>query len=199
MKCEQVKELLSPYLDAQLAADIYQQITCHLQYCRSCSEALADFRYFDTLLARIPRVAPDASLYAHIFTSPSRQVSSGAYASSHTQQQNTTATSLPRFARAGRPHLVALQGGRDHIPSVTTRRANDEREVNTDKVALPPGIRPLQPITPSHLQPQHSMKPGTQQGRPLTLLLFLGALFLSFLAGLLIGIYLWTPVLSHFI
>lgn len=199
MKCEQVKELLSPYLDAQLAADTYQQITCHLQYCRSCSEALADFRYFDTLLARIPRVAPDASLYAHIFTSPSRQVSSGAYTSSHTQQQNTTATSLPRFARVGRPHLVALQGGRDQLTPVTTRRASDEREVDTDKVALPPGIHPLQPITPFHLQPRHSLKYETQQGRPFTLLLFLGALLLSFLAGLLIGIYLWTPLLSHFI
>ena len=198
MKCEQVKELLSPYLDAQLAADTYQQITCHLQYCRSCSEALADFRYFDTLLARIPRVAPDASLYAHIFTSPSRQVSSGAYTSSHTQQQNTTPTSLPRFARAGRPHLVALQGGRNQFTPVTTRRASDEREVDTDKVALPPGIHPLQPITPFHLQPQHSLKYETQQGRPFTLLLFLGALLLSFIAGLLIGIYLWTPLLSHF-
>lgn len=199
MKCEQVKELLSPYLDAQLAADTYQQITCHLQYCRSCSEALADFRYFDTLLARIPRVAPDASLYAHIFTSHSRQVNSSMYAASPTQRQDTTATSLPRFARAGRPHLVALQGGRDQLPPLTTRQALNEREVDTDKLALPPDIRPLQPIITLPSQPQHLLTHKTQQSRPLALLLLLGALLLSFLAGLLIGIYLWTPFLSHLI
>jgi predicted anti-sigma-YlaC factor YlaD len=63
MKCEQVEELLSAYLDDSLAwgetaeptSEIQSQITTHLQDCIQCSAMLADFRRFDALLAQVPR------------------------------------------------------------------------------------------------------------------------------------------------
>ncbi len=69
MKCEQVKELLSAYLDGQLALEEGEAIVIHLQACTECSNVLADFRYFDALLLHLPRVAPDALLRQKIFSS----------------------------------------------------------------------------------------------------------------------------------
>jgi len=51
MNCEQVEELLSAYLDNMLAPEERRQVAAHLQTCRSCTQALADFRRNDALLA----------------------------------------------------------------------------------------------------------------------------------------------------
>lgn len=59
MRCGQVKELLSAYLDAELATDEREQVALHLQYCSGCGEILTDFRRFDLLLANLPRVGPE--------------------------------------------------------------------------------------------------------------------------------------------
>ncbi|GER89310.1 hypothetical protein KDW_34720 [Dictyobacter vulcani] len=58
MNCEQVKDLLSPYLDDQLTAHERQSVTNHLQLCEICNAVLVDYRRFDALLARLPRLSP---------------------------------------------------------------------------------------------------------------------------------------------
>src|SRR5436309_673763 len=70
MNCEQVRELLSAYLDNTLAQQERQEVATHLQTCAECSEMLADFHRFDALLTHLPRTSPDASLYKRIFSSP---------------------------------------------------------------------------------------------------------------------------------
>lgn len=69
MRCEQVKEFLSAYLDSQLVLEEREAIATHLRTCTECSNMLMDFRYFDALLSRLPRVAPDASLRQKVFSS----------------------------------------------------------------------------------------------------------------------------------
>ena len=73
MKCEQVKESLSAYLDSQLVLEEREAIATHLQTCTECSNVLVDFRYFDTLLSRLPRVEPNALLRQKIFSSAEYQ------------------------------------------------------------------------------------------------------------------------------
>ncbi len=70
MNCEQVEELLSEYLDNMLAPEERRQVADHLSICRSCTQALADYRRNDALLARLPRTSPDAALRERIFSSP---------------------------------------------------------------------------------------------------------------------------------
>jgi Tol biopolymer transport system component len=67
MNCEQVKELLSAYLDDTLAQEERLQVATHLQNCAECSAILADFRRFDALLTQLPRIsAPPAGTYAPV-------------------------------------------------------------------------------------------------------------------------------------
>jgi hypothetical protein len=115
MNCEQVKELLSAYLDDTLAQAERQQIAQHLHICADCRVILADFRRFDALLAQLPRVSPAPILYAKIFSSPDYlELTSLSYA-----VQNTTIVSSRPGKRndPGRPQLVALPGGRLSAPS----------------------------------------------------------------------------------
>jgi predicted anti-sigma-YlaC factor YlaD len=79
MKCEQVKEFLSAYLDSQLALEEREAIAAHLQTCTECNNVLVDFRYFDALLARLPCVAPDESLRQKIFSSAKYKEISGIF------------------------------------------------------------------------------------------------------------------------
>ncbi|HTI13331.1 MAG TPA: zf-HC2 domain-containing protein [Dictyobacter sp.] len=69
MSCEQVKDLLSAYLDNQLAAGERQSIALHLQLCNSCRDILSDYRYFDDLLAQLPRITPQPALRSELFLS----------------------------------------------------------------------------------------------------------------------------------
>ncbi len=114
MSCEQVKELLSPYLDDRLAQEERHQVSTHLQSCIECSSMLADFRRFDALLSQLPHISPDESLRDKLFSSPEYQkltdtfdmVGSGsasmrAVPSLQTGQDNSQ-----------RPQLIVLPGGR---------------------------------------------------------------------------------------
>jgi len=115
MNCEQVKELLSAYLDDTLAQAERQQLAQHLHTCADCRAILADFRRFDALLAQLPRVSPAPILYAKIFSSPDYlELTSLSYAT-----RNATAISSRPGKRndPGRPRLVALPGGRLSAPS----------------------------------------------------------------------------------
>jgi len=70
MSSEQhVEDLLSAYLDNALTQDEYATVAAHVQTCTSCNEILADFRYFDALLAKQPRISPTADLRERIFSS----------------------------------------------------------------------------------------------------------------------------------
>ena len=124
MNCEQVEELLSAYLDNMLAPEERRQVAAHLQTCRSCTQALADFRRNDALLARLPRIAPDAALRERIFSSPDFLELTGETLE-NASSAGPTAPRLParspRRDTPGRPHLVAIPGGRSTAPHPTVK------------------------------------------------------------------------------
>jgi Tol biopolymer transport system component len=132
MNCEQVEELLSAYLDNMLAPEERRQVAAHLQTCRSCTQALADYRRNDVLLARLPRVAPDAALRERIFSSPDfLELTSDTLEDAPPAGPTVPrlAAKSPRRDTPGRPHLVAIPGGRSTAPHPTV------------KVEIPPARR----------------------------------------------------------
>src|SRR5579884_1012254 len=70
MSCEHVKDLLSAYLDNELASDEREHVHTHLQGCSRCQAVLEDYRHFNTLLAELPRVSPNPILRYATFSSP---------------------------------------------------------------------------------------------------------------------------------
>lgn len=130
MNCEQVEELLSAYLDNMLASEERRLITTHLQTCQKCSETLAEYRRNDMLLARLPRVAPDAALRERIFTSPDYlELASNDIPGVEELVEGAGPTmprlpaKSPRRDTPGRPQLVALPGGRSTQPTPAVRPA----------------------------------------------------------------------------
>ncbi len=124
MNCEQVEELLSAYLDNMLAPEERRQVAAHLQTCRSCTEALADYRRNDILLSRLPRVAPDPTLRERIFSSPDFLDLTGESLESKSPAGRTVPrlpAGSPRRDTPGRPHLVAIPGGRSTAPHPTVK------------------------------------------------------------------------------
>ncbi|HVB75174.1 MAG TPA: zf-HC2 domain-containing protein [Ktedonobacteraceae bacterium] len=124
MNCEQVEELLSAYLDNMLAPEERRAVAVHLQTCRSCNETLADYRHNDALLARLPQVHPDASLRERIFSSPEFLELSGTAQESDSPAEWTVPklpARSPRRDTPGRPHLVAIPGGRSTGPGPTLK------------------------------------------------------------------------------
>ncbi len=112
MKCEHVKELLSAYLDDMLAAEERQSVASHLQGCRECNAVLADFRHFDTLIAHLPRTAPDHSLHEKIFSSTEYKELTGTFDGAGSTTRSMPSSGRMRHPHPDRPHLVALPGGR---------------------------------------------------------------------------------------
>ncbi|HLG78413.1 MAG TPA: zf-HC2 domain-containing protein, partial [Ktedonobacteraceae bacterium] len=109
MNCEQVKEHLSAYLDSMLAQDEAAQVEAHTKVCPGCSSALADVGYFDSLLANLPRIAPDESVREKLFSSAAYRELTGTYG--RTRLNGHAAPRQP-LRRHDRPLLVALPGGR---------------------------------------------------------------------------------------
>ncbi len=110
MKCEQVKDLLSAYLDDQLAMKEREDVARHLCSCLSCSAILADFRHFDALLTQLPYIKPDESFLFPVrqFTECARTRGIAAHSYWH----------LPKYAKkrkylqdSQRFSLVVLPGG----------------------------------------------------------------------------------------
>jgi Tol biopolymer transport system component len=122
MKCEQVKEFLSAYLDSQLALEEREAIAMHLQTCTECSNMLVDFRYFDTLLSSLPRVAPDASLRRKIFSSAEYKEIAGTFSISASTSDLTMPFKHVRSYDPTRPYLVVLPGGQQTSPAFPLRR-----------------------------------------------------------------------------
>src|ERR1700680_4551770 len=127
MNCEQVEELLSAYLDNMLAPEERRAIAAHLQTCRSCSEALADFRRNDALLSHLPRVSPDPALRERIFSSPEFLELTGTEGTAPEGEAPLEWTvprlsvKSPRRDTPGHPHLIAIPGGRSTAPGPTVR------------------------------------------------------------------------------
>ena len=112
MNCEQVKELLSAYLDNALAPEERRSVATHLEACPECSEMLADFRRFDVLLSRMPRINPDASLRERIFSSQEYLELTGTSGVDERLTGQTVPHKQMRYTATQRPQLVALPGGR---------------------------------------------------------------------------------------
>jgi hypothetical protein len=123
MNCEHVKELLSAYLDNKLAPDELADVTGHLQQCAQCRPILADFRHNDALLRQLPRVGPSPELRDKIFSSPEYLELTGTTVTNNwisnewtrptpTINRESTTEDHTRHDTPGRPHLVALPGGR---------------------------------------------------------------------------------------
>jgi Tol biopolymer transport system component len=125
MNCEQVKELLSEYLDNALASEASQQVATHLHTCAGCRETLSDFRRFDILLSQLPRTSPSVQLRQRIFSSPEYLELTGTF--STTRSDRTRMQTRPRQQATRRPQLVALPGGRDPSHSPGERRYLDPR------------------------------------------------------------------------
>ncbi len=131
MNCEQVEELLSAYLDNKLAPEERRQVAAHLQTCRTCTQMLADYRRNDILLARLPRVAPDDALRERIFSSPDFLELTGESfdgGSSAGQTVPRMPARSPRRDTPGRPHLVAIPGGRSTAPQPTVKVETPRRD-----------------------------------------------------------------------
>src|SRR5215469_12914525 len=121
MNCEQVEELLSAYLDDALAPEERADVAAHLSVCSQCNSILVDFRRFDALLKQLPRISPSPTLRVRLFSSPEYLELTGTFdvISETTREYNQPG--LPMQGRAkrdtpGRPHLVAMPGGRSTSP-----------------------------------------------------------------------------------
>jgi len=126
MNCEQVEELLSAYLDNQLATEERREVAIHLQQCSACSSILAEFRRNDALLRHLPRVSPEPELRERIFSSPEFLELTGTFdARKSASEEDWTVPNLPakhsRRDTPGRPHLVAIPGGRSTSPNSAVR------------------------------------------------------------------------------
>ncbi|GLV59531.1 hypothetical protein KDH_63570 [Dictyobacter sp. S3.2.2.5] len=104
MNCEQVRDLLSAYLDDQLTANERQYVDAHLSSCPQCASVLADYRRFDALLAQLPRVTPTPDLRDKIlatagpFTSEGKQQAPDSYNSwiQYTPLSQPTRNAFPK-------------------------------------------------------------------------------------------------------
>ncbi len=112
MNCEQVKELLSMYLDNELAAEDRQSVACHLHFCTNCNAVLADFRRFDALLSHLPLVEPQRSLEEKIFSSTEYKELTGTWGGYYYGGGYRSPSFRKLRDDPSRPKLVSLPGGR---------------------------------------------------------------------------------------
>jgi len=121
MNCERVEELLSAYLDNTLAFEEWREVSAHIHSCANCSALFVEFGRNDALISSLPRISPDPSLRARIFSSPEFLALTGTFDLSNEAQKNWTVPELPakipRRDTPGRPQLIALPGGRSTTPT----------------------------------------------------------------------------------
>ncbi len=142
MNCEQVKELLSPYLDDALAPEERRTVAAHLEHCPECNRMLADFHRFDTLLAQMPHISPDAALRERIFSSLEYLELTGTSGA----LDRLAGSTIPqqRIRPGARPRLVALPGGRGKQPPVYKDAGGREARPHRDRVGW--GQRAMQVV-----------------------------------------------------
>ncbi len=113
MSTEHVEDLLSAYLDNALTQEEQATVSRHLQTCASCNTLLSDYRRFDALLAKQPRVQPSAALRNRIFSSQEflqliESMPEGQQSTKDIEQQLTLPQKRVSTDGARHPHLVAL-------------------------------------------------------------------------------------------
>lgn len=119
MSTEHIEDLLSAYLDNALTQEEQETVVLHLQTCAACNTVLADFRRFDTLLAKQPRVSPPIALRERIFSSKeyleliedmsAEPITSGSAIAHDVKNRQTLPQKRVRSSDdTSRPHLVAL-------------------------------------------------------------------------------------------
>ena len=126
MSTEHVEDLLSAYLDNALTQEEQADVARHLQTCVACSTVLADYRRFDILLAKQPRVHPGAALRERIFSSKeyleliedmSEQTASDDVVASDIRNQQTVPQKRISPDYTNHPRLVALPAKVHSLPS----------------------------------------------------------------------------------
>jgi dipeptidyl aminopeptidase/acylaminoacyl peptidase len=70
MNCKWAEGHLSACLDGTLDPAVRDEVTAHVEACAQCSGVLQEFRYFDGLVASLPRYEPPEDLRRRIFESP---------------------------------------------------------------------------------------------------------------------------------
>lgn len=145
MNCEQVKELLSAYLDDMLAPQEHDAVALHLQECSTCSSILADFSHFDALLAQLPRVSPAPAQREKLFSSPEFLELTGTLDGKERVNQQDPLSQRTLQETGQRPRLVALPGGRSSssLPALT------ERATPTSRLMTVPHPAKRAPSSPS--------------------------------------------------
>lgn len=73
MTCAQVEDLLSPYLEGELAAEDKRRVDLHLEACPGCRSLLGAIGEARTALAGIPELEVSASLRARLREIPSKK------------------------------------------------------------------------------------------------------------------------------
>jgi hypothetical protein len=73
MECKQIEELLSPYLEGELAPDENRTVEAHLQTCTDCSELLGLMREAQKSLADFPEIDVSADLLEKLYTLPAKK------------------------------------------------------------------------------------------------------------------------------
>jgi Tol biopolymer transport system component len=194
MNCEQVRDMLSAYLDDTLALGEAAQspfqlklaITAHLEDCDQCGAVLADYRRFDDLLVQLPRVNPDLSLRERIFSSPEylELTGTGTFGPSRRSFDDETAPNRSVRRRGGtgsHPHLVALPGGRStRSTSPTEPQLPSSRETR------------LRQVVPLPQQEQSRSKRGTNVGLRVMRIVIAAIVLLTLGIGGVIGYNLLT-------
>ncbi|MGB8952122.1 MAG: zf-HC2 domain-containing protein [Candidatus Aminicenantales bacterium] len=74
MKCRQIEELLSPYLENALNTDMKAAIEIHLQSCKSCAILLSLLKETSSSLAEFPELEPSPDLLARLHAIPEKAV-----------------------------------------------------------------------------------------------------------------------------
>ncbi len=70
MNCKWAEGHLSASLDGMLDPTVRDEVVAHVESCAHCGSILDEYRYFDGLVASLPRHEPSADLRQRIFGSP---------------------------------------------------------------------------------------------------------------------------------
>lgn len=72
MRCENIQDLLSPYLDDELSIEEREQVDRHLLQCMDCAALFAFLKDAHEGLADFPELEPSSELLAKIYEIPNR-------------------------------------------------------------------------------------------------------------------------------
>ena len=73
MTCERFEELLSAYIEGELAPEEKREMASHVALCASCAELLSVFKETQAALAGFPEVEPSQALMARLYAIPERR------------------------------------------------------------------------------------------------------------------------------